>query len=313
MERNANKDTGIEDSLGQKQPTRPSILCLPLAQAVLPEGESVAKKCSWFVLLVWLGLAFVLMQSYTANLSSILTLDQLKPRYPTIDRLIRDRENVGYRHGSFIRYLLRDHLHFDESRLKNYSKLEDYRNALSKGTQKGGIAAMFDELAYIKVFLKRHGSKYMMAGPTYPNHGFGFAFPLASNLTSYFSRAILNITESPTMDKIEQKYFGINDEDHQDQYDQISSETPSLTAQSFAGLFIIAGSLILLALLVSESHIWRRPVKLAKTFSEKYLFRPSSKKVNPSNDGSTNGKDAGATNEGNNLQVRLPRSLSSPL
>ncbi|KAI4353727.1 hypothetical protein L6164_002658 [Bauhinia variegata] len=276
-------------------------------------GESVAKKCSRFVLLVWLGLAFVLMQSYTANLSSILTLDQLKPRYPTIDRLIRDRENVGYRHGSFIRDLLKDHLHFDELRLKNYSKMEDYRNALSKGTQKGGIAAMFDELPYIKVFLKKHGSKYTMAGPTYPNHGFGFAFPLGSNLTSYFSRAVLNITESPTMDKIEQKYFGINHEDHQDQYDQISSETPSLTTQSFGGLFIIAGSLILLALLVSESHIWKRPVMLAKNFSEKYLFRSSSKKVNPSEDDSTNGKDAGATNEGNNLEERLPRSLSSPV
>ncbi|KAI4353694.1 hypothetical protein L6164_002625 [Bauhinia variegata] len=89
-------------------------------------GESVAKKCSRFVLLVWLGLAFVLMQSYTANLSSILTLDQLKPSHPTIDCLIRDKENVGYRDSSFIRDLLRDHLHFDESWLKNYSRMEDY-------------------------------------------------------------------------------------------------------------------------------------------------------------------------------------------
>ncbi|KAI4353731.1 hypothetical protein L6164_002662 [Bauhinia variegata] len=232
------------------------------------QGESVAKKCSRFVLLVWLGLAFVLMQSYTANLSSILTLNQLKPSHPTIDSLIRDKEDVGYRHGSFIRDLLRDHLHFDESRLKNYSKMEDYRNALNKGTSKGGIAAMFDELPYIKVLLKKHSSK---------------------------------------------KAFGVNYDDLQDQYDQLSSETASLTAQSFAGLFIITGSLILLALLVSESHIWKRPFMLVKILSQKYLFSASSRKVNPSDDGSTNGGDAGETTEGNNHLQRFPRSLSLPV
>ncbi|KAI4353753.1 hypothetical protein L6164_002682 [Bauhinia variegata] len=300
MERNANKEAGMNDSPSRKQPsTRSSILWLPVARTVLPE-KSVAKKCSRFVLLVWLGLAFVLMQSYTANLSTILTVDQLKPYYLTIESLIRDRANVGYRHGSFIGDLLRDHLHFDESTLKNYSKMENYRNALSKGTQNGVIAAMFDELPYIKVFLKRYGSKYMMAGPTYPNHGFGFAFPLGSNLTSYFSRAILNVTESPTMNRIEEKYFGDNHDDLQDQFNQISSETPSLTVQSFTGPFIITGSLVLLALLVSESHIWKRPVMLAKTFSKKYLFYKSDKKANPSEDGPAIGGDAGSTNQGNN-------------
>ncbi|KAI4353707.1 hypothetical protein L6164_002638 [Bauhinia variegata] len=205
MERNANKEAGIEDSPSRKQPPGPSILLLPIAQAVLPE-KSVAKKCS------------------------------------------------------------------------------------------------------------RHGSKYMMAGPTYRNVGFGFAFPLGSNLKFYFSRAILNVLEDPTMDKIEETYFGINHDDLQDQYDQISAETPSLTTQSFAGLFIIIGSLIILALLVSESCIWQRPVMVAKTLSKRYLFSSSSKKVNPSVVGSnTNGKCAGSTNGGNNHLERLPRPLSFPL
>ncbi|KAI4353752.1 hypothetical protein L6164_002681 [Bauhinia variegata] len=134
MERNANKDTRTEETLGEKKFTGPSILWLPIAQAVMPESESVAKKCSRFVLLVWLALAFIVVQSYTANLSSILTLDQMKPSYPTIDSLIRDQENVGYRHGSFIENLLIDGLHFDKLRLKNFSKMEDYREALRKGT-----------------------------------------------------------------------------------------------------------------------------------------------------------------------------------
>ncbi|KAI4353038.1 hypothetical protein L6164_002016 [Bauhinia variegata] len=308
MERNANKEAEIEDSPGQKRLTRPSILCLPLAQAVLPERESVAKKCSRFVLLVWLGLAFILMQSYTASLSSILTVDQITPSYPTVDNLKRDQENVGYRDGSFVGDFLKGQLQFDKSRLKTYSTDEEYRDALNKGTHQGGVAAVFDELPFIKFFIKRYGSKYMMAGPTYRTDGFGFAFPLGSNLTYYFSRAILNVTEGPRMDEIEEKYFGINDDDLQDQYDQISTETPSLSAQSFAGLFIITGSLILLALLVSESSIWQRPVMLANTFSKRYLFSSSSKKVIPAQDGSTNGRDAGSTNEQNGHPQSLQRS-----
>ncbi|KAI4353750.1 hypothetical protein L6164_002679 [Bauhinia variegata] len=204
MERNVNKDTGTEETPGQKTFTRPSVLWLPIAQAVLPESESVAKKCS------------------------------------------------------------------------------------------------------------RYGSKYMMAGPTYPNSGFGFAFPQHSNLTSYFSSAILHLIENSTMDMVEDKYFGVNHDDLQDQYDQISSETSSLTTHSFAGLFIITGFLIILALLVSESYVWQRLVMVAKTFSKKYLFS-SSRKVNPSMDGSTSERDAGSTNQENNHLERLPRSPSLPV
>ncbi|KAI4353688.1 hypothetical protein L6164_002619 [Bauhinia variegata] len=251
------------------------------------------------------------MQSYTASLTSILTLNQIKLAYPTVDTLKRDQENVGYRDVSFLGDFLKDHLQFDESKI---SQIEDYREALIKGTRKGGIAAMFDELPYIKVFLKKYGSEYMMAGRTYRNDGFGFAFPQGSNLTSYFSRAILNVTEGPTMDMIEEKYFGINHDDLQDQYGQISSETPSLTTQSFAGLFIITGSLILLALLASESCIWQRPVMVAKTLSKKYLVSSSSKKMNPPVGGSKfNGRDAGSTNEGKNHLERFQRSLSCPV
>lgn len=98
------------------------------------------------------------------------------------------------------------------------------------------------------------------------------AFPRNSNLTSYFSRAILNVTQGEEMDRIEQKYFGsISDDHYQDQSDT-SYDTPSLTTHSFAGLFMITGFFTLLALLASESHIWKKPVMLAKTCSQKFLF-----------------------------------------
>lgn len=116
------------------------------------------------------------------------------------------------------------------------------------------------------------------------------AFPKNSNLTNHFSRAILNLTESALMDDIEGKYFG-----EQDPSVEISSASPtSLTFHSFAGLFLITGISTLLALLVSETVIWQRPILMAKAYSQKYLLRTSpstEKRVHPTHD-STHGIEA---------------------
>lgn len=114
------------------------------------------------------------------------------------------------------------------------------------------------------------------------------AFPINSILTDAFSRAILNVTESDIMDEIERKYFG-NDEGWQGQSAPTSSsDTPSsLNFYSFSGLFLITGIATLLALLVSETVIWQRPISMARAYSQKYFFRtPSSTEthVRPSND-----------------------------
>ncbi|KAF7806605.1 glutamate receptor 2.9-like [Senna tora] len=246
MERNVNNkedDEGVENSSRREQLTRVSILWLPLAQVVLPERESVVKNCSRFVLVLWLILACILMQSYTASLSSILTINQLQPNYPNANDLRKDPGIiVGYQDGSFVKELLGDpnRLGFEKSRLKNYSGIDEYKDALDKGSRKGGADAIFDEVPYIKVFLKRYGSKnYAMVGPRYRTDGFGFAFAKDSNLTSYFSRAILNVTEGEEIEEIEERYFGTSDDDElQDQYSTSSSDDttgPSLTSHSFAG------------------------------------------------------------------------------
>ena len=62
------------------------------------------------------------------------------------------------------------------------------------------------------------------------------------------------------MSPIEKKYFGKISID-QDETGPVSSSSPSLTSRSFAGLFIIIGIVILLALVVSENHIFGRLVQ----------------------------------------------------
>uniref|UniRef100_A0A0R0GKN6 Ionotropic glutamate receptor C-terminal domain-containing protein n=1 Tax=Glycine max TaxID=3847 RepID=A0A0R0GKN6_SOYBN len=211
MERNVNAPTDQEGLPNRKKLSPATILWFPISQAILPERQVVAKNCSRFVLMIWLLLAFVLMQSYTANLTSILTLDQLGPSFFNVNDLRKGGYYVGYQSGSFVKDVLVQQFKFDTSKLRPYSNSAEYHNALKTGSQRGGVAAIFDEVPYLKVFLQEYGSNYIMAGSRYRNDGFGFAFPLNSNLTAYFSRAILKVTESDLMKEIEEKYFGKND------------------------------------------------------------------------------------------------------
>lgn len=99
-------------------------------------------------------------------------------------------------------------------------------------------------------------------------------FPLNSNLTAHFSRAILNVTQNHEfMEKIEKKYFGKSIEELQQESSQISSVSRSLTLHSFAGLFLITVILTLLALFVSESFcFWKRSISMIKEYCRRYFF-----------------------------------------
>ena len=137
-------------------------------------GQVVAKNCSRFVLMVWLLLAFVLMQSYTANLTSILTVDQMQPRFLTLNDLRKWGYYVGYQTGSFVYDILVQQLKFDPSKLREYNNIYSYHDALKLGSQGGGVIAIFDEVPYLNAYLQTFGSNYIIAGPTFRSEGFGF-------------------------------------------------------------------------------------------------------------------------------------------
>ncbi|XP_068461885.1 glutamate receptor 2.8-like [Phaseolus vulgaris] len=271
MERNVSALPNQEGSPNQKKLCPATILWFPISQAILPERQVVVKSCSRFVLMVWLLLALVLMQSYTANLTSILTLDQLRPSFQNVNDLRRGGYYVGYQSGSYVYDVLIDQFKFDPSKLRPYSNITEYYDSLKLGSKNGGVAAIFDEVPYLKLYLKEYGSNYILAGPEYRNAGFGFAFPLNSNLTAYFSRGILNVIESGLMNEIEEKYFGKNEIGGEDSSAEISSAFLSLSFHSFAGLFIIAGISTLLALLISERFIWQTLILTALAFTQRYV------------------------------------------
>ncbi|XP_030955058.1 glutamate receptor 2.8-like [Quercus lobata] len=264
------------------------------------QRERVVNNWSRFVLIVWIFVVLILTQSYTANLTSMLTVQRLQPMCVDVKEIIKKGYYVGYLKESFVKELLIDQLGFNESNLKAYETLEEYHEALSRGTYNDGVAAIFNEIPYIKLYLAKYCSRYTMVGPIYKIGGFGFVFRRGSPLVPYILRAILNVTQDKHKSlEYEKKYFS-SQTTCVDQSTTISSHSPSLGVDSFGGLFIIAGISSLVSLLVyvfkffysywpvlsddnPADSCWSKLVKIAKHFYLKdlssYTFKGEESRV----------------------------------
>ncbi|KAK3003138.1 hypothetical protein RJ639_018273 [Escallonia herrerae] len=185
-------------------------------------------------------------QAYTANLSSIFTVDQLQPIEP---RVI---QSVGYQEHSFVLNLLPKE-YGSNVFYKPYKTINQYHHALTNKN----VDVIYDELPYINLFLHKHGSNYMKVGPIYKSTGFGFAFPFGYRHVPEFSRAVVRLSESKTMQDLMKKYH-VHDYSSDDQASQVPTQTPPLRAHSFIGLFILAGVSTIGAVLASEYALWQR-------------------------------------------------------
>ncbi|XP_010914101.1 glutamate receptor 2.7 [Elaeis guineensis] len=256
---------------------------------VFAHREKLESNLSRFAVIVWVFVVLILTSSYTASLTSMLTVQQLQPTVTDVNELLKNGEHVGYQDGSFVLGMLKK-MNFKDDKLRNYSTVDQYAQALRNGSAHGGVAAIFDEIPYLKLFLSEHCADYTMVGRTYKTDGFGFVFPRDSPLVPDVSRAVLNVTEGDIMTRIEKAWFG-DQLACPSQSDSFSSA--SLNFQSFGGLFLITGVVSLLALSIflaiflckywkeattSESSLWRKIVALAKYYDSKDLTSPTFKK-----------------------------------
>lgn len=125
------------------------------------------------VLLIWLFVVLIIQSSYTASLTSILTVQQLSSPISGIDSLIKSDVPVGFQVGSFAENYLHEELGIAKSRLVSLGRREDYAKALEKGPKNGGVAAVVDELPYVQLFLSRQ-CKYKIIGQEFTKSGWGF-------------------------------------------------------------------------------------------------------------------------------------------
>ncbi|XP_039119469.1 glutamate receptor 2.8-like [Dioscorea cayenensis subsp. rotundata] len=213
---------------------------------VYAHRERLKSNLSRVVVVIWVFVVLILTSSYTASLTSMLTVQQLQPTVTNLTEILKNGEHIGYQDGSFVVDMLRG-IGFKDRQMKNYSTREEYNEALIKGTTNGGVAAIFDEIPYLKLFLSKYYADFTMVGKTYKTDGFGFVFPFGSPLSRDVSRAILNVTESDTMKAIERKWFGDLKSCPSDSSKLGSSR---LNFRSFGGLFLITGVVSVLALIL---------------------------------------------------------------
>ncbi|CAL5037232.1 unnamed protein product [Urochloa decumbens] len=216
---------------------------------VFSHKEKLESNLSRFVVIVWVFVVLILTSSYTASLTSMLTVQQLQPTVTSVQDLLRNGDFVGYQRGSAVKYWLEE-MGFHKKDLLGYGTVEEYAEALQRGSGNGGVSAIVDEVPYLKIFLSKYCEDYTMVGPTYRLGGFGFAFPIGSPMVHDVSQTVMTPAVQEEMARIERKWFG-NTGACESKSSGINSSR--LSFSNFGGLFLITGMTSGIALLVSLS------------------------------------------------------------
>lgn len=136
------------------------------------------------VMMIWFFLLMVITSSYTASLTSFLTVQQLSSPITGIDSLVASDQPIGYQMGSFSYSYLTGNLNVHRSRLVPLGSPEAYEAALELGPGNGGVAAIVDELPYVEHFLAR-ATGYEIVGNSFTRGGWGFVSrPLSLKIIS---------------------------------------------------------------------------------------------------------------------------------
>ncbi|KAK9155761.1 hypothetical protein Sjap_003241 [Stephania japonica] len=198
------------------------------------------------VMMAWLFLLMVITSSYTASLTSILTVEQLSSPITGIDSLISSNQPIGCQAGTFVQSYLQESLDIPQGRLVPLQNGEDYARALRLGPKNGGVAAIVDELPYVECFLSKFDD-FGIVGRMISNSGWGFAFKRGSPLAVALSSAILKLSESGELQKINKKWFC---EDDCELHQRHVSDPNQLHISSFWGLFLVCGIATFTALVI---------------------------------------------------------------
>ncbi|KAI3827588.1 hypothetical protein L1987_01666 [Smallanthus sonchifolius] len=140
------------------------VIWFPISTFFFHEGE-ILNRNSKVVLVMWLSMIFIIVQIFTATLSSWLTLDQMRPRVPATF------ETAGYQAGTYLNAFIKNKYNCSGKDLWPLKNIEEYKNALSNGS----VNAVFDELPYVELFLAKYGSGYMKFGPINQESGLAFS------------------------------------------------------------------------------------------------------------------------------------------
>ncbi|XWS75982.1 hypothetical protein CRYUN_Cryun01aG0138100 [Craigia yunnanensis] len=240
---------------------------------VFAHWEKLSSNLSRSVVLLWVFVVFILSSSYTATLTSMMTVQQIE--------LNSKRSNIGHQTGPVTQEVVTN-LNFENTTSTSiwFSSPDEYAKVLSKGSKNGGVSAIIDEIPYIKIFLAKYSAHYSMIGPIVPTtNGFGFVFPKGSPLVPDISTEIARLRENGRLQMLENAWF--KSPTTFASGDTSDSVNP-LTVGDFGGLFLISGTFSALAFLLFFAsalyrnwHImrnWRRP-EFVKEYVSMIIFK----------------------------------------
>uniref|UniRef100_A0ACD5UJ11 Uncharacterized protein n=1 Tax=Avena sativa TaxID=4498 RepID=A0ACD5UJ11_AVESA len=203
-----------------------------------------------FVLIIWMFVVLIINSSYTASLTSILTVQQLATGITGLDNLVASALPIGYQAGKFVRNYLIDELNIPESRLVPLSTVQEYADALNRGPKNGGVAAIVDEMPCVEIFLTSH-CNFRIVGQEFTKEGWGFAFQRDSPLAADLSTAILQLSESGQLQKIHDEWFT----DPSCISEDSGLGAVQLSLGSFWGLFLMCALICTSALIVFFARV----------------------------------------------------------
>ncbi|KAH0988489.1 hypothetical protein GBA52_015666 [Prunus armeniaca] len=224
-----------------------AILWFSVTVLFFAQRERVQSNWARLVLAPWLVVILVVTATFTASLTSMMTVSRVQPSALDVETLKRTNATVGCDGNSFIvRYLI-NVLEFKPENIKSIASISDYPNAF----ERKDIAAAFFVAPHAKVFLAKYCKGYINSGPVYKPSGFAFVFPKGSPLAFDISEAILETNERGQVEQLEKQMLS--------SYNCSSSikleNEDSIGPGPFSGLFLISGFICASAFFVTVVRI----------------------------------------------------------
>ncbi|XP_057794476.1 glutamate receptor 2.5-like [Salvia miltiorrhiza] len=230
-----------------------SILWLSVTIISFSQRENIKDSASKVVLAVWICVVFVVGASFTAVLSSMMTVPRLEPSVREIELLRNSNAVVACNTNSFICRYLVNILNFNPNNIKQINSIDGYPRSF----QNGEIKAAFFVAPHAKVFLAKYCNGYVISGPSFKLGGFGFVFQKGSPLAIDMSEAILRVSQSGHVDTLEKNML------HQSNCSwssQTAADDIRLGPGPFSGLFLILGCILGFAFVVAVARLVRNSV-----------------------------------------------------
>ncbi|CAD5334320.1 unnamed protein product [Arabidopsis thaliana] len=199
---------------------------------VYAHRERLKHNLSRFVVTVWVFAVLILTASYTATLTSMMTVQQI--------RFNSNEDYVGHLSGSLIANVALASSSLRAMRSLGLNSAADYAQALLNKT----VSFVVDELPYLKVVLGENPTHFFMVKTQSTTNGFGFMFQKGFELVPNVSREISKLRTSEKLNEMEKRWF-----DNQLPYTTDDTSNP-ITLYRFRGLFIIIGVSFAFALAV---------------------------------------------------------------